>query len=459
MSSSNTRIAVAIRLRPLLPSEFSSGHRSSLISANLQQQILTVSTPPTARNFHFDLVLDEGNSQAEVYERCGLDYLVGRFVEGYNVTVLAYGQTGAGKTYTMEGLGHRREKSLKRVVNSDDSSQHGLIPRVLQSLLRLSSSERTLSLSFLQLYKEHLSDLLTPNSPSLKMRWNHTDQFYVEGLSLHRVETYAEALRLYQEGLKGKVMAAHLLNSMSSRSHCVLTIVCEGTDKEDGSAVISRLHLVDLAGSERVSLTGNSGEALKDSIDINKSLFTLRQVITLLSSKDSQNHIPYRDSKLTSLLKQSIGGNSYCLMLACLNPCNICVEESLSTLVYAAKAASIANVPIRNLHPKALIAKQLKTEVVELRAELAKAQAQIAVLSTLSQQPQPQITPMSTGETQTSCTPDLPPALLTTKMQDSLQLLKDLMATNRLLREQLRQQSEAKSRLESEALQVYFSGS
>lgn len=458
MAARNTSIAVAIRLRSLIPSEASSGHLSTLISADIERRVISVSSPPSARDFHFDLVLDQACSQTELYERCGLDYLLGKFVEGYNVTVLAYGQTGAGKTFTMEGCGYRIPKTGKSVASSEDSTQLGVIPRVLQSLFR-SSSERSLSLSFLQLYKERLSDLLSPDSPSLKLRWNHTDQFYVEGLSLHRVETYAEALRLYQEGLKGKVMAAHLLNSVSSRSHCVLTIVCEGVEKEDGSAVVSRLQLVDLAGSERVSLTGNSGKALKDSIDINKSLFTLRQVITQLSSKDSQLYIPYRDSKLTSLLKQSFGGNSYCLMLACLNPCDICVEESVSTLVYAAKAASIANAPIRNLHPKTLAARQLKTEVMALKAELAKAQAQITVLSTLNQ---PQVTPTSAVITQTNTAPDLtaePPTLLAAKLQDSLRLIKELMHTNRHLREQLREQNEARGKLESEALQVYFSGS
>ena len=120
------------------------------------------------------------------------------------------------------------------------------------------------------------------------------------------------------------------------------------------------MHMVDLAGSERASLTGNEGEALKESIDINKSLFTLRQVITQLSTGKAAEHIPYRDSKLTSLLKQSLGGNSYCLMLACLTPSDAYWEENVSTLTYATKAASISNTPVKNLDPKTRLLKGLK---------------------------------------------------------------------------------------------------
>ena len=447
MATPGTRIAVAIRLRPLLESEARLGQTSDLIRTDLQRQTISVSGGQVTRDFHFDLVLDKQSSQGDVYERCGVDYLVGRFVEGFNVTVLAYGQTGAGKTYTMDG------------ENSEEGSGIGLIPRVLQSLFHR-VSDRSLTLSYLQLYKERLSDLLYPSSPPLKLRWNHTDQFYVDNLSQHSVNSYSSAMRLYLQGGKGKVTSSHFLNHTSSRSHCVLTLTCEGIDKEDGSAVISRFHLVDLAGSERVSLTGNTGEALKDSIDINKSLFTLRQVVSQLTSRDSQGYVPYRDSKLTSLLKQSIGGNSYCLMLACVNPCDKCVEESLSTLVYAAKTASISNSPIRNLHPKTLLAKQLKAEIIELKAELARAKTQITVLSSLNQQTEEagsSLIPTSTGATQT-LTPPLPngmtPATLTTKLQESLRVIRELMTSNRQLREQLKVQTENRGRLENEAIQV-----
>lgn len=157
-------------------------------------------------------------------------------------------------------------------------------------------------------------------------------------------------------------MASHNLNSASSRAHCLLTLTIEAIDTESGGILTSKLQLVDLAGSERVSMTGNEGVALKESIEINKSLFTLRQVITTLSSiRDGDaSHIPYRDSKLTSLLKQSIGGNSYCLMIACLAPSDSYYEENLSTLAYANKAIGISNEPIKNIDPKSKLVKRLR---------------------------------------------------------------------------------------------------
>ena len=157
-------------------------------------------------------------------------------------------------------------------------------------------------------------------------------------------------------------MASHNLNSASSRSHCILSLTIEGVDVEGGGIISSKLQLVDLAGSERASLTGNEGLALKESIEINKSLFTLRQVITTLSGckEGDSSYVPYRDSKLTSLLKQSIGGNSYCLMIACLSPSDIFYEENLSTLAYATKASCISNDPIKNLDPKTKLVKELR---------------------------------------------------------------------------------------------------
>jgi Kinesin-like protein len=161
-------------------------------------------------------------------------------------------------------------------------------------------------------------------------------------------------------------MASHNLNSASSRSHSILSLTIEGVDTEGGGISSSKLQLVDLAGSERASLTGNEGQALKESIEINKSLFTLRQVITTLAAnREGENSfVPYRDSKLTSLLKQSIGGNSYCLMIACLSPSDSFFEENISTLAYATKASCIANDPIKNIDPKTKLVKDLRVRII-----------------------------------------------------------------------------------------------
>ena len=188
----------------------------------------------------------------------------------------------------------------------------------------------------------------------------------MENLFVFRCNDAQHAIELYNKGIKNKVVASHNLNHASSRSHAIFTLTIEIIDNSAvDNVIISKLQLVDLAGSERTSQTGASGLAAKEAIDINKSLFTLRQVITSLaegSRKKSPlaSHIPYRDSKLTSLLKSSLGGNSYSLMIACLSPSDAFVEENLSTLNYAMKASYIKNEPTQNVDPKTKL-------IIELR--------------------------------------------------------------------------------------------
>ena len=267
----------------------------------------------------------------------------------------------------MEGYEYN---SLK--PNIKENNRQGIVPRAVRALFEEINRapqhlEYTVYCTYLQVYQEKIFDLLNPaqlkqNSQGLKMRWSKQEEFYVENLYVHPCSNAAEVLTHFHAGLKNKIMAAHNLNSASSRSHCILTLTVEGVDSEGGGIISSKLQLVDLAGSERVSLTGNEGPALKESIEINKSLFTLRQVITTLSinREGDPAHVPYRDSKLTSLLKQSIGGNSYCLMIACLSPCDHFLEENISTLAYATKASSISNDPIKNLDPKTKLVKELR---------------------------------------------------------------------------------------------------
>lgn len=168
----------------------------------------------------------------------------------------------------------------------------------------------------------------------------------------------------YHQGIQNKVVASHNLNHASSRSHCIFTITVECTDaNRPDNTVISKLQLVDLAGSERQSHTGATDKLAKESIDINKSLFTLRQVITALTDvSKSKGFVPYRDSKLTSLLRQTLGGNSYTLMICCITPNDRFYDENLSSINYAAKASKIANKPRKNNDPKSQIIQQLKNQ-------------------------------------------------------------------------------------------------
>ena len=181
-------------------------------------------------------------------------------------------------------------------------------------------------ISFIQIYNESIYDLIDPNDgKALKMRWNKLQQFTVENMFEGQCRSEEEALRWWRKGQKNKIMGSHKMNNTSSRSHCLLTFRVQSYLLEDPSEQIeSKLEIVDLAGSERHKVTKSTGVVFKEGIEINKSLFTLRQVIASLYEVSTGNKTqliaPYRDSKLTSLLKQSIGGNSYCMMVACLNP-------------------------------------------------------------------------------------------------------------------------------------------
>lgn len=175
------------------------------------------------------------------------------------------------------------------------------------------------------------------------MRWSKKDQFVLENLYIFEAASAQEANDLFKFGSRNRVLASHNLNEVSSRSHCIFSLTIESTDLQDTNNItVSKLQLVDLAGSEKQSLTGTTGQQAKEATDINKSLHVLRKVITALTEKESKgkggSFIPYRESKLTSLLKQSLGGNSYTLMIACLSPSDRYFEENLSSLQYAARA-------------------------------------------------------------------------------------------------------------------------
>ena len=335
------------------------------------------------RRFKFDNVFDEGTTQSDLYENLKVDQMIDKVISGFNSTIFAYGQTGSGKTFTLEGYNY--DLKLRPIITSDE--RIGLIPRTIRSLFNKIKSfegavDYTVYINFIQIYRENIYDLLNPanRSGGLKMRWNKQDEFYVVNLYSYPCYDPDEVLTLYHRGLKNKIMASHNLNTNSSRSHCIFSLNLEALDKS-GRVLKSKLQLVDLAGSEKTSQTGNEGVMLKESIEINKALFTLRQVITSLSSGDS--HVPYRDSKLTSLLKQSIGGNSYCLMIACLSPADDYIEENLSTLEYATKAGCISNEPVKNVDPKTRVIKDLKKEVKRLKKELTQSEKQNYFLTEL----------------------------------------------------------------------------
>lgn len=310
-------------------------------------------------------------SQKKVYEDIGIEMLDHAF-EGYNVCIFAYGQTGSGKSYTMMG-------------KHDESDQKGIIPQLCEDLFkRIKENANTdvkysVEVSYMEIYCERVRDLLNPkkNHANLRVREHPILGPYVEDLSKLAVMSFKDINDLIDEGNKARTVAATNMNETSSRSHAVFTIVF--TQKRHDKATnlcgekVSKISLVDLAGSERADATGATGARLKEGANINKSLTTLGKVISALAEvatkKKKKHHdfIPYRDSVLTWLLRENLGGNSKTAMIAAISPADINFEETLSTLRYADRAKQIVCKAVVNEDPNAKLIRELKEEVMRLR--------------------------------------------------------------------------------------------
>ncbi|NWY22760.1 KIF1C protein, partial [Aphelocoma coerulescens] len=314
-------------------------------------------------------------SQRRVYQDIGEEMLAHAF-EGYNVCILAYGQTGAGKSYTMMGR--------------QEPGQHGIIPQLCEDLFARVAREGSPELSFsvevsyLEIYCERVRDLLNPKSRGgLRVREHPLLGPYVQDLSRLAVASFADIADLMDSGNKARTVAATNMNETSSRSHAVFTIVFSQRRRDPLSDLttekVSRISLVDLAGSERADASGAKGIRLKEGANINKSLTTLGKVISALaeatSKKKKPDFIPYRDSVLTWLLKENLGGNSRTAMIAALSPADSNYEETLSTLRYADRTKQIRCHAVINEDPNARLIRELREEVTRLR-ELLSAQGE-----------------------------------------------------------------------------------
>uniref|UniRef100_A0A8C5IUW6 Kinesin family member 13B n=1 Tax=Junco hyemalis TaxID=40217 RepID=A0A8C5IUW6_JUNHY len=300
--------------------------------------------------------------QDVVFKCLGENILQNAF-EGYNACIFAYGQTGSGKSYTMMGT----------------ADQPGLIPRLCSGLFERAQKEENeeqsfkVEVSYMEIYNEKVRDLLDPKGSrqSLKVREHSVYGPYVDGLSKLAVASYKDIESLMSEGNKSRTVAATNMNEESSRSHA------SGVRKS--SEKVGKLSLVDLAGSERATKTGAAGDRLKEGSNINKSLTTLGLVISALADqaagKNKNKFVPYRDSVLTWLLKDSLGGNSKTAMVATVSPAADNYDETLSTLRYADRAKNIVNHAVVNEDPNARIIRELREEVEKLREQLTKAEA------------------------------------------------------------------------------------
>uniref|UniRef100_A0A2K6ESM5 Kinesin family member 13A n=1 Tax=Propithecus coquereli TaxID=379532 RepID=A0A2K6ESM5_PROCO len=385
---SDTKVKVAVRVRPMNRRELELNTKCVVEMEGNQ----TVLHPPPSNTkqgerkppkvFAFDYCfwsMDESNTAKyagqEVVFKCLGEGILEKAFQGYNACIFAYGQTGSGKSFSM--MGH--------------AEQLGLIPRLCCALFKRISVEQNESqtfkveVSYMEIYNEKVRDLLDPKGSrqSLKVREHKVLGPYVDGLSQLAVTSFEDIESLMSEGNKSRTVAATNMNEESSRSHAVFNIIITQTlyDLQSGNSgeKVSKVSLVDLAGSERVSKTGAAGERLKEGSNINKSLTTLGLVISSLADqaagKGKNKFVPYRDSVLTWLLKDNLGGNSQTSMIATISPAADNYEETLSTLRYADRAKRIVNHAVVNEDPNAKVIRELREEVEKLREQLSQAEA------------------------------------------------------------------------------------
>ncbi|MXQ93761.1 hypothetical protein E5288_WYG016875 [Bos mutus] len=318
--------------------------------------------PP--KQFTFDGAYYMDHFTEQIYNEIAYPLVEG-VTEGYNGTIFAYGQTGSGKSFTMQGL-------------PDPACQRGIIPRAFEHIFEsVQCAENTKFLvraSYLEIYNEDVRDLLgTDAKQKLELKEHPEKGVYVKGLSMHTVHSVGQCERIMEAGWKNRSVGYTLMNKDSSRSHSIFTISIEiyAVDERGKDHLrAGKLNLVDLAGSERQSKTGATGERLKEATKINLSLSALGNVISALVDGRCR-HIPYRDSKLTRLLQDSLGGNTKTLMVACLSPADDNYDETLSTLRYANRAKNIRNKPRINEDPKDALLREYQEEIKKLKAILA----------------------------------------------------------------------------------------
>jgi len=389
-------IKVAVRVRPEKPGEVSG--KQPLVVLNKEAKRVTVTVrdgdgPAKTTSHDFDYVYDANCEQKEVYEQLA-EPLLGKLFNWYNGTLFAYGQTGTGKTHSMFGP-----------EGGEGTEQVGMIPRMIREIFRQVmlgnelrkkdasesksevQSKLIVKVTYLEIYQERLVDLLVPKNknpwdpaPMLKIRYHPDTGVYVEGAAEPTVTNFEELRKLMSEGDTRRQVASHDLNERSSRSHAVFTVklfeVYDTGDKTYVPRKWARLNMCDLAGSERQKQTHAAGVRLVESSNINKGLLTLQRVIKALAKEDKPNEVnvvPFRESKLTQLLEESLGGTALCCMIACASPADTSTSQTALTLRYASSARRIKKVVVQN--KDITETNKLKGEVEQLMKQLADAQS------------------------------------------------------------------------------------
>jgi hypothetical protein len=387
-------ISVCLRIRPFTSDEIARNDKVALTCSDGRTVTVRGKLPDRddkdiSCSYMLTCALTQTCSQSEMFERCGIRDLLDSCVNGYSSTVFAYGQTGSGKTYTIVGPEQQVD-----ALESRSSDVDGIVARAVKYLFR--SIEKKcdavyrVECSYLELYNEQVRDLAAGTGDQLGVKFDpQKNTFYVEKLSIIPCANKRDVMRVFSRGFKRTRVASHDLNSRSNRSHCVFTVHLHyepnGSKDDAEKAVRSRhgkISFVDLAGSERIKQTGAIGKTAKESGQINKSLFSLGKVISVLSDNKPGKFVPYRDSKLTMLLMDSIGGNAKTLMIACCSPSDFHLYESLRCLEFASRTKNIRNKPVIQRDPTQNLIFELKREIKKLREQ--NKQLQGAVMSSLA---------------------------------------------------------------------------
>ena len=364
-------VQVVVRCRPLNSEEQSNGN-ADIVTVDEASHRIIIRDPRANANgqpkeFTYDAVFSQSSTQEEVYVRA-VAQIVDFVLQGYNGTVFAYGQTGTGKTHTMEG------------VFTDDALR-GVNPRTFDHIFSHIATEQAknpqnqflVSCQCVEIYQEDVMDLLRETvrgqeRAKLQLKASPDGGFVVVGAAKHVVKSSADCLKYLAMSKAHRAVGATKMNPGSSRSHCIFTLTVETSMvREDGEAHIrlGKLNLVDLAGSERQAKTQATGQRLKEGILINLSLMTLGQVISALTSR-SATHIPYRESQLTRLLMDSLGGNTKTVMIANVGPADYNVDETTETMRFASRAKLIKNKPRVNEDPKDGLLREYQVRVTRM---------------------------------------------------------------------------------------------
>ncbi|KAL2085638.1 hypothetical protein ACEWY4_018958 [Coilia grayii] len=387
MSDSSTEVKVFVRIRPTAHFaqeliEYLPDGQSINVRQRRDSKRGVVNNQLCSWSFRLSGVLHDV-SQEDVYNTVAHNVVIGA-LEGYNGTIMCFGQTGAGKTYTMTGA-------------NESYKQRGIIPRAIQQVFseveNRNSSSFTVHLSYLEIYNETLVDLLSsvggtrPGPAGLAVVEEARGGVSVKGLSLHPVHNEEEALNLLFEGEMNRIIGSHGMNKNSSRSHCIFTIYIESRSRTYSQAryITSKLNLVDLAGSERLGKTGSEGQMQKEAMSINRSLSFLEQAILALADR-RREHVPFRQSKLTHALRDSLGGNCKTVLVANVYGEAAQIEETLSTLRFASRMKCVKTEPAVNEHIDPVVQmKALQREIQQLKQDLATQNNMPSQISTSSE--------------------------------------------------------------------------